>query len=39
MCEAVTDADYKTWLEQAKTKFASDAGPGAGAHYAALASH
>ncbi len=34
---AVTEADYKTWLEQAKTKFASDAGPGA-THYAALVS-
>ena len=33
---AVTDADYKTWLEQAKTKFASDAGPGI-THYAAVA--
>ena len=26
--QAVTDADYQTWLTQAKTKFASDAGPG-----------
>lgn len=25
---AVTEADYKVWLEQAKTKFASDLGPG-----------
>ena len=33
---AVTDADYKTWLDQAKTKFASDAGPGS-TNYAALA--
>ena len=32
---AVTDADYKTWLEQAKTKFASDAGPGT-SRYAAV---
>ena len=32
--QAVTDADYKTWLEQAKTKFASDAGPGT-QHFAA----
>ena len=24
---AVTDADYKAWLDQAKTKFASDVGP------------
>ena len=35
--QAVTDADYKTWLEQAKTKFASDEGPGQ-THFAALAS-
>ncbi len=34
--QAVTDADYKTWLDQAKTKFASDDGPGT-KHYAALA--
>ncbi len=33
---AVTDAEYKTWLEQAKTKFASDMGPGT-QHYAAVA--
>ena len=26
--QAVTEADYQTWLTQAKTKFASDAGPG-----------
>ena len=32
---AVTEADYKTWLEQAKTKFASDLGPGM-THYAAV---
>ena len=34
--QAVTDADYQTWLVQAKTKFASDLGPGT-THYAALA--
>ena len=34
--QAVTDADYQTWLQQAKTKFASDNGPGL-THYAALA--
>ncbi len=34
--QAVTDADYATWLAQAKTKFASDVGPGS-IHYAALA--
>jgi cytochrome c oxidase subunit 2 len=33
---AVTEADYKTWLEQAKTKFASDLGPGRRA-YASVA--
>jgi cytochrome c oxidase subunit 2 len=33
---AVTDAEYQTWLAQAKTKFASDAGPGE-RHYAAVA--
>ena len=33
---AVTDDEYKTWLQQAKTKFASDAGPGI-THYAAVA--
>ncbi len=26
--QAVTDAEYQTWLTQAKTKFASDLGPG-----------
>ena len=34
--QAMTPADYQTWLGQAKTKFASDAGPGI-THYAALA--
>ena len=34
--QAVTDADYQTWLGQAKTKFASDAGPGRQS-YAAVA--
>ena len=34
--QAVTDDAYKTWLEQAKTKFASDAGPGE-QHYATAA--
>ncbi len=33
---AVSEADYKTWLEQAKTKFASDLGPGRRA-YASVA--
>ncbi len=33
---AVTDAEYKTWLVQAKTKFASDIGPGQ-THYASVA--
>ncbi len=32
---AVTDAEYKTWLEQAKTKFASDERPG-GQRFAAV---
>ena len=35
---AVTDAEYQTWLTQAKTKFASDMGPGT-SHYAAVAGH
>ncbi len=34
--QAVSDGDYKTWLTQAKTKFASDAGPGE-THYASVA--
>ncbi len=34
--QAVSDGDYKTWLTQAKIKFASDAGPGE-AHYASVA--
>ena len=34
--QAMTDADYQTWLGQAKTKFASDAGPGV-QHFAAVA--
>ncbi len=33
---AVTPTEYTAWLEQAKTKFASDAGPGM-QHYAAVA--
>ncbi len=33
---AVSDGDYKTWLEQAKTKFASDAVP-SGRQFAAVA--
>ena len=33
---AVTPTEYTAWLEQAKTKFASDAGPGT-QHYAAVA--
>ncbi len=33
---AVTPAEYAAWIEQAKTKFASDAGPGT-QHYAAVA--
>ncbi len=33
---AVTDAEYKAWLEQAKTKFASDA-PATGQKFAAVA--
>ncbi len=33
---AVSDEDYKTWLEQAKTKFASDAAP-SGRQFAAVA--
>ena len=33
---AVTEADYKTWLVQAKTQFASNLGPGT-QHYAAVA--
>ena len=34
--QAVTDADYQAWLVQAKTKFASDLGPGQ-QHFAAVA--
>ena len=34
--QAMTPVDYQTWLGQAKTKFASDAGPGE-QHFAALA--
>ncbi len=33
---AVTEPEYQTWLEQAKTKFASDMGPGT-QHFAAVA--
>ncbi len=33
---AMTPTEYTAWLEQAKTKFASDAGPGT-QHYAAVA--
>ena len=33
--QAVTDANYQAWLQQAKTKFASDAGPGE-RHYASV---
>ena len=33
---AVTEAEYKTWLDKAKTEFASDVGPG-NTHFAALA--
>ncbi len=33
---AVTPTEYATWIEQAKTKFASDAGPGT-QHFAAVA--
>ncbi len=36
---AVTDAEYKAWLEQAKTKFASDAHPDAGQRFAASEQH
>ena len=36
--QAMTDADYKAWLDQAKTKFASDVGPGT-TRYASLAAH
>ena len=34
--QAVTEADYKTWLTGAKTKFASDLGPGQ-QHFASVA--
>ena len=34
--QAMTDTDYQAWLTQAKTKFASDLGPGT-QHFAAVA--